>query len=96
MRNMKKSYLIIWVSVSGLRTGVSKNLLTQEEAENLAEELNLEHPDFIHRPVDTESEDVTQALLRAKELVFPVMEGKVIPLPEIFAAEAAAQESEAI
>lgn len=93
---MKKSYVIIWVSVSGMRTGAGKNLLTQEEAESLAEELNQEHPEFIHRAVDTETEDVKEALLKAKELVLPVIEGKVIRLPEIFAAEAAAQESEAI
>jgi hypothetical protein len=95
---MKKSFVIVWVSVTGLRTGVGKNLLTQEDAEGLVAELNQEHPEFIHRAVDTETEDVNQALLRAKELVFPATEGKVVPLPlpELAAAQAAAEEAEAI
>ncbi|MDB6032851.1 MAG: hypothetical protein JWM16_3189 [Verrucomicrobiales bacterium] len=95
---MKKSYVIIWVSVTGLRTGAGKNPLTQEDAENLVMELNRDHPEFIHRAVNTETEEVDKALLRAKELVFPAVEGKVVPLPlpEFAAAQAAAEEAEAI
>jgi hypothetical protein len=98
MSNMKKNHVIVWVSITGLRTGVGKNRLTQEDAEDLVADLNREHPEFIHRVVDTETEDVGEALLKAKELVFPATEGKVVPLPlpELAAAQAAAEEAEAI
>ena len=48
----ENTYVIAWKKKSGAEFGQGKKLLTQEEAEQLASELNQEHPDFLHEPLN--------------------------------------------
>jgi hypothetical protein len=45
---MEKTYVIAWKSRSGASHGQGKKLFTREEGERLVEELNQDHPNFIH------------------------------------------------
>lgn len=56
---MKQTYAILWNSKNSERSGRGKKLMTLEEAEALAAELNLEYPAFHHEPVDTQPEVAT-------------------------------------
>lgn len=47
---MEKTYVIKWKPRLGVTHSLSKKLFSQEEAEQLAEELNQDHPEFIHEP----------------------------------------------
>ena len=49
---MENTYVIIWKSKSRGSIGRSKRLFSREEAEQTARELNEDHPDFIHEPLD--------------------------------------------
>ena len=49
---MEKTYVIAWRSRSSASFGQSKKLYTREEAEQLAEELNQTHPNFIHEALN--------------------------------------------
>ena len=49
---MEKTYIIAWKCRSHAAFGRSKTLFTREEAEQLAEELNRDHPNFIHEPLN--------------------------------------------
>ena len=51
-RNMEKTYIISWKCRSHAALGRSKILFTQEEAEQLAKELNRDYPNFIHEPLN--------------------------------------------
>lgn len=53
---MKQTYAILWKSQNSERSGRGKKLMTLQEAEALAAELNLEYPAFHHEPVDTQPE----------------------------------------
>lgn len=46
-----KSYVIAWRSATSERSGRGKKLMTLEEAEALAAELNQDYPAFIHEVV---------------------------------------------
>jgi hypothetical protein len=47
---MEKTYVIKWKRKLGAICHQSKKLFSREEAEQLAEELNQDHPEFIHEP----------------------------------------------
>ena len=52
---MKKSFVIAWRSATSERSGRGKKLMTLEEAEALAAELNQDYPAFIHEVIDAEA-----------------------------------------
>jgi hypothetical protein len=90
---MEKTYVIVWIAISNQRVGVGKSRLGKEEAESLAAELNAEHPSFLHLPVDTATEDITQALARAKASVVTPEPTNIIQFPDFVAEEAANYEA---
>ena len=45
---MEKTYVIEWMPKLGAVKRRSPKLFTREEAEDLAEELNADHPEIIH------------------------------------------------
>jgi len=49
--HMSKSYVISWKARLGPATGRGKKVMDREEAERLAEELNVDYPEFIHEAV---------------------------------------------
>ena len=49
---MERTYIIAWKSKIRPSAGQGKKLLTREEAEQLASELNHDHPNFVHEPVN--------------------------------------------
>jgi hypothetical protein len=49
---MENTYVIVWKSKSRGSVGRGKRLFSREEAEQTARELNEDHPDFIHEPLD--------------------------------------------
>jgi hypothetical protein len=49
---MERTYVIAWTSKTRPSAGQGKKLLTREEAEQLASELNHDHPNFVHEPVN--------------------------------------------
>ena len=49
---MERTYVIAWKSKNGPSAGQGKKLLTREEADHLASELNRDHPNFVHEPVN--------------------------------------------
>jgi hypothetical protein len=49
---MAKTYVIAWKSKSRGSTGHGRTLFTCEEAAQLAGELNQDHPDFHHEPLN--------------------------------------------
>ena len=52
---MKKTFVIAWRSATSERSGRGKKLMTFEEAERLAAELNQDYPAFIHEAFDSEA-----------------------------------------
>jgi hypothetical protein len=48
---MEKTYVIAWKSFSRGTSGRGKTLFSHEEADQVAAELNQEHPDFLHEPM---------------------------------------------
>ena len=52
---MKNTFVIAWRSATSERSGRGKKLMTREEAETLAAELNQDYPAFIHEVVDTQA-----------------------------------------
>ena len=50
--HMEKTYVIAWKSKSGPSIGRGTKFFTREEAEDLAIELNEDHPNFIHEPLN--------------------------------------------
>lgn len=62
---MKQTYVIAWKSGTSERSGRGQKLMTLEEAETLAEELNREYPAFTHEVVDTEVASVPELALIA-------------------------------
>jgi len=52
---MENTYVIAWSSKLRGSCGQGKKLLTREEAEQLAEVLNQDYPDFVHEPLKLNS-----------------------------------------
>ena len=50
--DMERTYVIAWKSKFRGSAGQGKKLFTREEAECLAGELNHDHPNFLHEPVN--------------------------------------------
>jgi hypothetical protein len=86
---MENTYVIVWIAIENQRVGVGKSRLSKDEAETLAAELNADHPAFLHIPVDTATEDVAQALSRAKASVVTPEPANIIQFPDFIAEEAA-------
>jgi hypothetical protein len=85
---MQDTYVIIWIARDKDRSGIGKRRLTKKQAEALAEELNLQHQVFLHRALDTATEDPAAALLALRESLSRVS-GKLAPLPELGSMQAA-------
>jgi len=58
MRNdgMEKRFVIAWKARTGERAGLGKRLMTREEADDLAAELNADYPEFEHSVAESEAE----------------------------------------
>ena len=69
---MSKTYVIQWKSMANGRTGKGTKLFDRAEAEELAEELNLEYPQIQHQAVKTgeEPEPEESPLAPVHELSF--------------------------
>jgi hypothetical protein len=50
---MRNTYVIRWKSLASGRAGKGSKLFSREEAEQLAEELNLEYPQIQHEAINT-------------------------------------------
>ena len=50
--HMQNTYVIAWKSKSRGSVGRGKTLFSRQDAEQLAKQLNQDHPDFIHEPVN--------------------------------------------
>jgi hypothetical protein len=83
---MDKTYAIIWTATQRGRWGLGTKRYSKEEAEALANQLNEEHRQFLHRAIDMASEDpaVVLAAMKAAE------KAAIVNYPELVAAEAAA------
>ena len=84
---MENSYVISWKSQDGSRVGRGKKLFTAEEAEQLAEELNQEFPQFIHEPLNLTA-SVPDTLAVPANIVTPDFSTPEIPQPEFVEAAA--------
>ena len=94
---MERTFVIAWKSKSEPRWGQGKKLFTREEAEALANEMNLDYPAFVHEPLNlAATESVADTTLApAPE---PVLEPAIIHVdfqPETaeFAVEPTSQEA---
>jgi len=93
-RNMEKTYIIAWKCRSHAAFGRSKTLFTREEAEQLAEELNRDYPNFIHEPLNlqatqsdpAESEKSTDVPAIHRDSSFTSAPMGDLPVPEAAAA----------
>jgi hypothetical protein len=56
MAHMEKTYVIEWMPKIGVLKRRSQKLFTREEAQNLAEELNEEHPKILHEAYNLSSD----------------------------------------
>jgi hypothetical protein len=57
---MENTFVIAWKDKTGERRGRGRKLLSKDEAEELAKELNREYPNFIHEAVNTDSESAVE------------------------------------
>ena len=85
---MEKTYVIAWKSRSSASFGQSKKLFTREEAEQLAEELNQTHPNFIHEPLNLPPaaptgavEIIAHAAAAIRNMVFAFAPSRTFALP---------------
>src|SRR5438093_996674 len=91
MDAMDKTYAIIWTATQrGGRSGLGTKRWSKDEAETLANELNEEHGQFLHRAIDLASEDpaVVLAAMRPASADAP-REAQIANPPDFVAAEAA-------
>lgn len=58
---MEKDYIIAWKSQTNARMGCGKTLMSMEEAQRLATELNEEHPGFAHVAVHKDEQNIAGA-----------------------------------
>jgi hypothetical protein len=88
---MDKTFAIIWTAIRGAKWGLGTRRFSQGEAEALANQLNEEHGQFLHRPIDTASEDPSLVLAAMRSLE-SLRAAEIIDLPDSVAAQAAATE----
>ena len=86
---MDKTYAIIWTATPGAKWGLGTRRFSREEAEALANQLNEEHGQFLHRPIDTANEDPSLVLAAMQSVASP-RAAQIIDLPDSVAAQAAA------
>lgn len=55
---MEKNYIIAWKSLANGRVGRGKNIFPEEQARQMAAELNREHPGFDHVAVPENEENL--------------------------------------
>lgn len=72
---MENTFVIAWKSRTEPRWGRGKKLLTREEAEALAAELNEDHPAFFHEAVNVAAE-----VINVNFNVTPVAEAEPQPI----------------
>ena len=89
---MQDTYVIIWIARDKDSSGVGKKRLTKDDAEALAQELNSDHPAFLHRALDTQTEEPAAALLLLRQSLAGVS-SRLTPLPEFGSVQAAAVEA---
>jgi hypothetical protein len=82
---MDKTFAIIWTAIRGAKWGVGTRRFSQGEAEALANQLNEGHGQFLHRPIDTASEDPSLVLAAMRSLESP-RAAEIIDLPDSVAA----------
>jgi hypothetical protein len=58
---MEKDYIIAWKSQTNARMGRGKALLSKDEAEKLANDLNQQHPGFAHVAVHKDEQNIAAA-----------------------------------
>jgi hypothetical protein len=85
---MENTFGIIWVAKGRDRWGLGTNRFSKEEAEALATELNEDHGAFLHRAIDTATEDQA-AVLSAMKSSGSAEEAQSVSYPNFVAAQAA-------
>jgi hypothetical protein len=89
MSAMDNTYAIIWTATQPGRSGLGTRRFSKDEAEALANQLNEEHEEFLHRAIDLASEDPSAVLAQMRSA--NVAEAAHIAnYPQLVAAEAAA------
>ncbi len=63
---MEQTYLIAWKCQTNGRIGRSKNPITLKEAQQLAAQLNQEHPEFEHVPIPASLENFSSVFTLPK------------------------------
>jgi hypothetical protein len=89
MGSMDKTYAIIWTATQRGRWGLGAKRYSKEEAEALANQLNEEHGNFLHRAIDMASEDPA-VVLAAMRSANAAEKAQIVNYPDLVAAEAAA------
>jgi len=94
MAAMDKTYAIIWTATQRDRSGIGTRRFSKDEAVALANRLNEEHGEFLHRAIDVASEDpaLVLAAMRSAD-ADPAGEAQIVDFPDLIAAEAAAIET---
>jgi hypothetical protein len=86
---MAKTYVIGWKSKSRGTTGHGRALFTRDEAVELAQELNQDHPDFHHEPLNLDPHATESIIVELPSVATtPADDTRVIPVlaPEEVAA----------
>jgi len=93
MGAMDKTFAIIWTTPQPGSSGLGTRRFSKEEAEALANQLNEEHGEFLHRAIDTATEDpaVVLAAMRSADAADVA---QIVNYPDQVAAEAAATSTE--
>jgi hypothetical protein len=63
---MNNSFAILWTATQPGRSGLGTRRFSKNEAEELAKQLNEEHPEFLHRAIDLTCEDPAVVLAAMK------------------------------
>ena len=86
---MDKTFAIIWTTPQPGSSGLGTRRFSKEEAEGLANQLNQEHVEFLHRAIDMASEDPA-VVLDAMRSADAADVAQIVNYPDQVAAEAAA------
>ncbi|HMJ67227.1 MAG TPA: hypothetical protein VK615_17915 [Candidatus Binatia bacterium] len=88
---MDKTYAIIWAATQLDRSGIGTRRFSKDEAEALANQLNEEHGEFLHRAIDMASEDPAVVLVAMRSTdADAAPAAQIVNFPDLVAAEAAA------
>jgi hypothetical protein len=86
---MDNTHAILWTARERDRWGLGTRRFSKEEAEALANQLNEEHDEFVHRPIDMTSQEPA-AVVAAMRSAEAAGTAHIVSYPELAAAEAAA------